>query len=60
MVPVVDAPMAFTSESLALSPGSPISVPTGIPKQLGSTGDQGLETLPTVSDLAMLMIVVSN
>jgi hypothetical protein len=42
----------------ALSPGPPISVP--VPKQLDSASGRGLETQPTVSDQAVLMIVVAN
>ena len=52
MVPVVEVDLApttaFATEASTLSPG-----PT-------STSDQGLETPPTVSDHAMLTIVVAN
>ena len=46
---------AFDAEVCSLSP---ISVP--VHKQLGSASGRGLETLPIVSDRAMLMIVVAN
>ena len=62
MVPVVPvdhldhAPTtAFDTEVRTLLP---ISVP--VPKELGSASDRGLETPPTVSDHAMLTIVVAN
>ena len=62
MVPVVGvdhAPAtAFATEAYRLSPGAPISVP--LPKQLGSASGRGLETPPTVSDHAVLTIVVAN
>jgi hypothetical protein len=62
MVPVVDvdhAPTsAFATEACTLSPGPQISVP--VPKQLGSASGQGLETLLTVSDFAVLTIVAAN
>ena len=62
MVPVLGvdhAPTtAFAAEAPTLSPGPPISVP--VPKQLGSPSGQGLETPPTVSDHAVLTIVVAN
>ena len=62
MVPVVGvdhAPTtAFAAEAYTLSPSSPVSVP--VPKQLGSPSGQGLENPPTVSDHAVLTIVVAN
>ena len=68
MVPVVGvdhAPTtAFASEAYTLFSGPPISmlVSGSIPvtKQLGSASGRGLETPPTVSDHAMLTIVVVN
>ena len=65
MVPVagVDrAPTtAFATEACALSPGPPISVPVSrsitVLKQLS---DGGLEIPPTVSDDAVLRIIVTN
>ena len=48
---------AFATESYTLSP-RPISVP--VPKQFGSASGRGLETQRTVSDHAMLMLVVTN
>ena len=65
MVPVVGighAPTtgtAFATEAYTLSPpGRPISV--SVSKQLISATDRGLETPPTVSDHAVLTIVVAN
>jgi hypothetical protein len=62
VVPVVGvdhAPTAaFATEAYALSQGPPISVP--VPKQLGSANGRGLDTQPTVSDNALLTIVVTN
>jgi hypothetical protein len=68
MAPVVGvdhAPTtAFAKEAYTLSPGPPISMPVSelilVPKQLGSASGQGLETPPTVSDHAVLTIVVAN
>ena len=68
MVPVVGvdhAPTtAFTTEAYALSQhpliSVPVSGPTLVPKQLGPTGGRGLETLPTVSDHAVLTIVIAD
>jgi hypothetical protein len=48
----------FATEAYTESPGSPMPVPS--PKQFGSASDQGLETSSTVSDNAMLTIVISN
>ena len=63
MVPVVGvdhAPTtAFTAEAYTLSPG-PLMSAVPVPKQLGSASGQGLETPPTVSDHAVLTIVVAN
>ena len=62
MVPAVgvdQAPTtAFATEAYTLSPGPPISVP--MHEQLGSTSGRGLETQPTVSDHAVLTIIVAN
>ena len=62
MVPVVGADYAsttaFATEAYTLSPGPPTSVL--VPKQLGSASGQGLEIPPTVSDHAVLTIVVAN
>ena len=61
MVGVDHAP---STTALATELGPSISVPVSelisVPKQLGSAGDRGLETPPTVSDHAVLMIVVPN
>ena len=49
-----------TTEAYTLSPGPPNSVPVSgslVPKQLGG---RGLESSPTVSDYAVLTIVVAN
>ena len=48
----------FATEADTLSPGLPISVT--VPKQLGSASDPGLESQPTVSDHAVLTIVITN
>ena len=62
MVPVVDVdhalPAAFAMEAHALSASPSISVP--VSKELGSAIGRGLETPPTVSDHAMLLIVLDN
>ena len=67
MVPVVgvdDAPTAaLTTEAntLALSPILvPVSGSISVHKQPGSAGGRGLETPTTVSDHALLAIVVNN
>ena len=70
MVPVVgvDHPptTAFATEGYTLSPSPdpPIPVPVSesisVPKQLDSASGRGLRTPPTVSDRAVLTIVVAN
>ena len=68
MVPVVGVGHApttvFATEPYTLSPGLPISVPVSgsvpVPKQLGSASGRGSEIPPTVSDYAVLTIVVAN
>jgi hypothetical protein len=68
MVPVVGVDCAPTTvvatEAYTLSPGPTISMPVSgsipVSKQLGSVGGRGLETLPSVSDYAVLTIVVAN
>ena len=47
---------AYTGPSIS----APISGMIPMPKQLGSTSGQELETPPTVSDHAVLTIVVAN
>jgi hypothetical protein len=49
---------AFATEAYTLSPGSPVTVPA--PKQHGSASGRRLETQPTVSDHAVLTIVVTD
>ena len=49
--------MVDVDNARTLSSG-PISVP--VPKQLGYASDGGLETQATVSDHAMLTIVIAN
>jgi hypothetical protein len=56
VVPADGVDHAPTTDTL--SPGPPISVP--VPKQLDSASGRGLETQPTVSDQAVLMIAVAN
>ena len=55
---------ATLTEAHKLTPGLPISVPVSelipVPNQLGSAGGRGLETPPTVSDHAVLTIVIAN
>ena len=62
MVPVVGVDRALASTVFAMntnaSPDPPISVPG--PKQLDSASGRRLETSPTVSDHAVLAIVVAN
>ena len=62
MVPVIGvdhAPTtAFAAEAFTLSPSLPTSVP--VPNQLGSASVLGLETPSTVSNHAVLTIVVAN
>ena len=65
MVPVVGvdhAPTAaFATETCTLSPGSvPVSASMPVSEQLGSASGRDLETPPTVSDHAVLTIVVAN
>ena len=70
MVPVVGVDHAPTTVfatdayTLAPSPGPLISVPVSgliaMPKQVGDASGQGLESPHTVSDHAMLTIVVAN
>ena len=68
MAPVVGADHASTTalatEAYTLSSGPPVSAPVSgsipVPKQLGSSSGQGLETPPTVSDHAVLKIVVDS
>ena len=68
MVPVVGVDhiptTAFATEAYTLSPDPPDSVPVSgsipVPTQLGSASGGGLETPPTVGDLAVILIVVTN
>ena len=62
MVPVIGvdhAPTtAFAMKAYTPPPGLPTSLPMS--NQLASASGQGLETQSTVSNYAMLMIVVAN
>jgi hypothetical protein len=66
MVPVIGADhattTAFATETNTMSPGPPVSAP--MPKQLASAArsasDRGLETQLTVSEDALLTIVVAD
>ena len=54
----------FATEAYTLSPGPPISVlgsgSEPVPKQFGSASGRGFESPSTVSDHAVLAIVIAN
>lgn len=56
MVPIAGVDHAPTTDTL--SPNPPISMP--VPKELDSASGRALDTQPTVSDPAVLTIVVAN
>ena len=58
MVPVPVVQPTAIAMNASTSPGPPISAPG--PEQLGSAGGQGLEEPTTVSDHAVLAIVVAD
>ena len=61
MVPVVGVDHTLTTEAYTLSPGPPFSVPvSGLLSVPGPASGRGLETPPTVSDHAVLTIIVAN
>lgn len=57
MVPAVGVDEPTSTFAQTLSPSPPISVP--VPMQLSSASGRELETQPTVSDSAVLTIIVS-